>query len=226
MPTMNQSVKDRAEFEHAIQSLEAQIANLGAHLTIDSSTRLAYSRGIRKMADQLRSDATAGKITWVQAAKEAQETRNLIMEIARQRSTPVGRSMAQQLKAQGYSLNELVAAQTKRHYGEGAVFSRLSAVQKNKIYADIVMSAGKSNPAVTRAMSRLSYAGRGLLLFSLTLSAYSIATSSDKAATAARELTVTGAGIGGGIAGGALAGLACGPGAPLCATLGHSSVVP
>ena len=69
-------------------------------------------------------------------------------------------------------------------------------------------------------MSRLSHAGRGLLFLSLGLSVYSVATSQNKAATAVKELAITGAGIGGGIAGGALAGLACGPGAPVCVTVG------
>jgi hypothetical protein len=69
-------------------------------------------------------------------------------------------------------------------------------------------------------MRRLSRAGRGLLVVSVGLSAYEIATADDKLKVAGRELTVTGAGIGGGIAGGALAGLACGPGAPVCVTVG------
>ncbi|BDT61250.1 hypothetical protein MasN3_47440 [Massilia varians] len=220
MATTEKNEKDRIAFEDTIQSLEAQIANLGAHLTIDARARMAYTREIRKMADQLRNNAATGRITWAQAAQEAQETRNLIMDIVRHRSTPIGRSMAQRLKAQGYSLNELIATQTRRKYGENAVFSTLSTAQKNQVYADIVTSAGKSNPTVTRAMSRLSYAGRGLILLSLGLSVYSIATATNKTATATRELALTGAGIGGGIAGGAIAGLACGPGAPVCVTVG------
>lgn len=219
-PDRHPAPADRIAFEAAIQSLEAQLANLGAHLGIDAHARAAYAREIRKMADGLRSEALAGKLTWQQAAQEAQQTRNLIMEVVRSRSTPVGRSMAQQLKSQGYSLNELVASQTRRLHGPHATFSTLPAAQKNAIYANIVASAGKSNPAVTRAMARLSYAGRGLLLLSLALSAYSIATSADRTATATRELALTGAGIGGGIAGGALAGLACGPGAPVCVSVG------
>ena len=69
-------------------------------------------------------------------------------------------------------------------------------------------------------MARLSRAGRGLLVLSVAISVYSIATSDDPVRATGRELAVTGAGIGGGIAGGALAGLACGPGAPVCVTIG------
>lgn len=69
-------------------------------------------------------------------------------------------------------------------------------------------------------MRNLSYAGRGLLVVSIALSVYTIATADDKAAATGREAAITGAGIGGGIAGGAIAGLACGLGAPVCVTIG------
>lgn len=49
---------------------------------------------------------------------------------------------------------------------------------------------------------------------------YAVATADDKVTTSGRELAVTGAGVAGGFAGGALAGLACGPGAPVCVTVG------
>lgn len=81
-------------------------------------------------------------------------------------------------------------------------------------------SAGKSRSTVTVAMRRLSYAGRSLIFVSVAISVYSVATSEDKLRTAGRELSATGAGIAGGVAGGALAGLACGPGAPVCVTVG------
>lgn len=212
--------KDRALFESAMRALEAEAANIGAHFALDSAARQAYSRQIRAMADKLRTDATNGRITWAQAAKQAQETRNLIIELVRSRSTPVGRAVAESLKREGRTLNELVARKSLQLYGRDADFGRLSASQQNQVYADIVKSAGKSNPRVTVLMRRLSYAGRGLIVLSLALSVYKVAMAEDKLDAAGEEVAVTGAGIGGGIAGGALAGLACGPGAPVCVTVG------
>ena len=73
---------------------------------------------------------------------------------------------------------------------------------------------------IPRRPRQFGTAGRGLLVLSLAVSIYQIATAEDRLVAARREVAVTGAGIGGGIAGGALAGLACGPGAPVCVTAG------
>lgn len=210
----------RIDFENAIKALEAQAANLGAHLTIDSASRQAYTREIATMAEVLRRDAVSGKITWAQAAQQAQETRNLVMEATRLRSTPVGRSFAQRMKPTGFSLNELIAKHARKMYGESVIFSRLTLAQKNRIYAGVVAAAGRSNVKVSAALARVAFSGRSLLILSLGISTYTIVTSTDKVAAAKKEALVTGGGIAGGIAGGALAGLACGPGAPLCVTVG------
>lgn len=142
------------------------------------------------------------------------------MELIRTRSTPVGLSIAQKMKSQGKTLNEMIALKSKSRYGSNASFYNLTTQQQNNIYLEIVEAAGKSRPEVTSAMKNLSYAGRGLILLSIALSVYTIAAAEDKYATAKKEAAIGGAGVSGGIAGGALAGLACGPGAPVCVTVG------
>lgn len=211
---------DRSAFENAVRGLEADIANAGTHLALDAAARQSYSRQIALMAAELRAAASSGRITWAQAAQQAQETRNVIMEVIRGRSTPVGRAMAEQLKREGRTLNDLIARKAQQMYGSGVRFDALTPHQRNAVYAEIVASAGRSNPRVTTAMRRLSHAGRGLLFVSLALSVYTVATAENKGQAAAREVAITGAGIGGGMAGGALAGLACGPGAPVCVAVG------
>lgn len=211
---------DRRMFEHAIEALQAEVANIGAQLSIDSSARLAYSTQIRALAGELAAEANAGRMTWRQAAERAQAARNEIMEVVRARSTPSGRAMAERLKSEGKTLNELIARKATQLFGPGTEFARLSEAEKNRVYAEIVKSAAKSNARVDAAMRQFSRAGRALLFMSIAMSVYQIANADDKIATAGREIAVTGAGIGGGIAGGALAGLACGPGAPVCVTIG------
>jgi len=211
---------DEAIFERTIKSLEAEISNAGAHMAMDARARSLYAQEIHRMSAKLRADALARRISWAAAARQAQETRNLILEIFRSKSTPVGRALAESMKKKGLSLNQLIALKTVELHGEHAVFSRLSSVKQNAIYASIVTSAGKSNVYVTRAMMTLRHAGRGLIFMALALSAYNIATSSNKVMAFQRELASNSAGIAGGIGGGLLAGLACGPAAPICVTIG------
>lgn len=211
-------IEDRLAFESAIRALEAQLANASAHLTIDARARHIYETQIKAMSDGLRTQAESGKITWAKAAREAQETRNVIMEVMRGRSTPVGRSIAERLKLNGKTLNEMIARKTQTLFGSKVVFDRLSAQQQGQVYAEIVKSAGKSDPKISA--SKLSIAAKSLIFVTLAFSVYNIATAEDKVDAAKKEVVVATVSITSGIAGGAIAGLACGPGAPVCVTLG------
>lgn len=211
---------DEEVFENAIKSLEATAASTGMHLEIDSTARRIYAREIKAMSDNLRSDVARGKLTWVQAAQQAQTTRNIIMQLSRSNTTPVGRAYAQRTKLEGRGLNALVAEKTVKLFGKSALFDRLTSSQQNRVFAEIVASAGRSQPVVTRNVARLSYLGRSVILLSVALSIYNVLTARDKSTAIKREVATTTAGIGGSIAAGALAGLACGPGAPVCVTIG------
>lgn len=211
---------DNGSFEDAIAVFRAEIANAAAHGTIDSQARLTYDRLIMSMSRELSARAAAGKISWQAASEQAHGARNATMDVIRTRSTPVGRALAQSLKREGRTLNELVARKTVQLFGSQAQVARLTLTQRNRVYAAIIEAAGKSNPRITTYMRNLSFAGRGLLVASLAYSVYAIATSDQPVRTAGREGTVLGSGIAGAAAGGAVAGLICGPGAPVCVTVG------
>jgi hypothetical protein len=216
----NEDQKNNQIFEATIRALESEIANIGAHVTLDSEARKAYKKQIFAMSSELRLSAESGRISWLSAATQAQNTRNVVMEIIRSKSTPIGLALAQQLKKEGKTLNELVARKTQQLHGRGAMFDGLSKVDQNKIYSEVVKSAGKSNPKVTAQMKVASHGGRGLIFLSIALSVYTVATAENKLDAAGKEIVITGVSIGGGIASGALAGLVCGPGAPVCVTVG------
>ncbi|KIC86670.1 hypothetical protein [Pantoea agglomerans] len=212
--------RGRERFEEAVNALQGDVSAAAARLSVDPRLRLEYSKRIKEMAEDLRSRANLGLITWEQAAREAHETRNLIMDMVRSRSTPLGRAMAEQMKSSGKTLNELVAKKATSLFGPTANFNTLSETQKNQVYASIVESAGKSNPQVNLRMMRLSRAGKGLIVLSIAISFYEIYTAENKVSEMGRQLAINGAGIAGGAAGGAMAGLMCGPGAPVCVVLG------
>lgn len=213
--------KSREQFDAAINALQGDVAAAAARLSVDPRLRIEYSKRIKEMAEDLKSRANLGLITWEQAAREAQETRNLIMEMIRTHSTPLGRAMAERIKSSGKTLNELVAKKATSMFGPKVNFATLSETQKNQVYASIVESAGKSNPKVNLKMLQLSRAGKGLIVLSIAISVYEIYTAEDKVTETGKQLAVNGAGIAGGAAGGALAGLVCGPGAPVCVLIGR-----
>jgi hypothetical protein len=172
------------------------------------------------MSDNLRREVAKGNLTWAQAAEHAQSTRNTVMQLARSRTTPVARAFAEHKKAEGRGLNALIAEKTAKLFGKNAIFTKLPSSMQNRVFAEIVASAGRSQPTITHNVLRLSYLGRSVILLSLALSTYNVLTASNKSTAVKRELVTTTAGIGGSIAAGALAGLACGPGAPVCVTIG------
>jgi hypothetical protein len=211
---------DREAFEEAADALQADVTAAATMAVSDGRVRDLYQRTIKNLIDGLRADASSHRITWADAAQQASSARNSTMELLRSQSSPVGRAMAEQLKAQGKTLNELVARYSLKLFGEDAHFDSLSIAEKNRVYAAIVEAAGRSNPRVNVMMATVSHVGRGLVILSIAISVYKVATSDDPWNTAEREVAVTGGGIAGGVAGGALAGLACGPGAPVCVTIG------
>lgn len=208
------------EFERAMDALRAELANAGAHMTIDGTLRAEYDKLVSRMSRELRREVNLGHISWRQAAEEAVGARNHILESIRSKNTPVGKAIAESLKSKGLTLNELIARKTIQLFGPDADFNRLTPKQKNEVFAAIVESAGKSRPKLTARMRTVSRAGKGLLVLSVAISVYVVATAENKGEALAQETAATAAGIGGGIAGGAIAGLACGPGAPVCVTVG------
>lgn len=211
---------NEATFDAAMEQLRVQAINLATHLSVDPAVRLAYGRNIQAMSQDLRMQAKLGYISWSEAAAQANTLRNELMEIARSRSTPLGKAMAEQLKKNGKTLNETVAKYTLEIFGKNADFTRLRPDQQNTVFAKVVERSGVSNPKVNLDMMRLSMAGRALWVISISLAVYNISTAQNKVEAAQKEAGYAGAGIAGGVAGGALAGLICGPGAPVCVAVG------
>ena len=100
---------DEEAFENTIKSLEATAASAAMHLELDSTARRIYVREIKAMSDSLRREVASGKITWAQAADQAHDTRNVVMQLIRSRTTPPARAFAEYKKAEGRSLNALIA---------------------------------------------------------------------------------------------------------------------
>ncbi|ECE6340666.1 hypothetical protein ACO0LQ_000332 [Salmonella enterica] len=211
---------DLENFKREIAILEGEINSAMATLNLKAHLRSEYIKATNLIAKELFLGASRGMITWGQAAQEASSTRNTIMDLIRSRSSPVGKALAQSLKIQGKTLNELIARYAIKLYGENVDFNHLSTSQQDQVYAEIVKASGRQRPAANKLAVRFSRAGRILIFISLAISIYLIYEEEDPLYELERQIVIGVAGIEGGWAGGSLAGLMCGPGAPVCVLIG------
>lgn len=153
-----------------------------------------------------------------EAARQVQFIRNEILAAQRLQSSDIGRAKAVSLKKTGLTLDELLNKYAQQKFKKP--FAGLTAYEKNVVQLEIIESSGRPRQAVTAAAQRYSALGRALLVVTVGVAVYNIATAEDKVQAVAHEGAVIGGGFAGGAAGGAIAGLACGPGAPVCVTVG------
>ena len=211
---------ERDAFDSAIAALRADFTAMAAMTVNDAHVRRLYQQEVTRLARALEQEAIAGRISWHTAAQRAQTLRNDVMSLMRGRTSSVGRALAEYMKRDGLTRETLLARYSERLFGRGVPFTSLDASQQARVHAEIVAAAGRASPQVNAMLARWSQIGRGVIVVSLAVSVYAVVVDEDPGRAALREGVVLGAGIGGGVAGGAAAGLLCGPGAPLCVTVG------
>lgn len=209
---------DRSELNAALSQMESAATNFAHRFIKDGKVRISYINKTKKLAQEYRARVTLGAMSPWEAAKEAHGIRNQILEAQRIHSSDIGKALAVNMKKTGKTLTELT-----EHYSQsrfGAPFQNLSTASQNTVYLEIIDSAGRPRPAMNATANRYSKLGRGLLVVTLGVATYNIAVADDKAQATAREGVILTGGFAGGAAGGAAAGLVCGPGAPVCVTIG------
>lgn len=202
----------------SLELLRTESLNFGYRLINDGAVRAAYLRNTELVAKTLLQEVQAGRLSPANAAREANQIRNSIMEAARISSSDIGRASAEALKATGKTLPELEALYANQLFKQA--FKDLSEAEKNQVWLEIVAASGRPRPAVNLRAMRWSRLGKGLVLLAAAVAVYNVVTAEDPKRQAAKEVVSGGAGVLGGMAVGALAGLACGPGAPVCVGIG------
>lgn len=211
-------VPDDQILEFALSQMESVAFNFAYRHVKDGQVRKSYINQTLKLSQEYRANVKSGSMTAGQAAEQVHVIRNEILEAQRLRSSDIGKAKAISLKRTGITFEDLTAKYAKLKFGK--MFNSLSINQKNIVYLEIIESSGRPRPSVNAAAIRYSRFGRGLLIVTVGIAIYNIATAENKVRATTREGVVIGAGFMGGAAGGALAGLACGPGAPICSTVG------
>ncbi len=206
----------RQQLEDALAALDGTAMPFATRFIQDSGARAQYRQSIAEAVAEIRADVASGRITPAQGAMRAQQLRNEIMALARSHSSDLGRAMAESLKREGKTLEELVARYAERLFQQAP--ETLTEAQRGSVMREIVAAAARDNAQVSGILRFLGPASRGVMALSLGLAIYDVYRAPDRPREALHQGVVLGAGVGGSYVVGALgSSLICGPGAPVCA---------
>jgi hypothetical protein len=208
VPTKSRALAD------ALMAFESTALIFGEKFIRDSRVRTNYFNQAREASKEIEAYVYMGEMSAEEAALRVNELRNALLDAGRLQSSDVGRAVAELEKATGKTLEELQAKYANQLFK--TEFATLNAAQRDSVFLEIVRAGGRPNPKYTKLAARVGKVGKGVLIVSFAFAFYNVATSDRPG----REAVKQSASIGAGILGGAAAGLACGPGAPVCVGVG------
>ncbi|PHV11331.1 hypothetical protein [Chitinimonas sp. BJB300] len=198
------------EFGDAIRALESELASFTAHAINDDAVRADYRKKTQAAVNEIIDAVKQRKLTPHEGAQAANALRNQIMELSRSNLTSFGLAYSKSLKETGKTIAELEQKYALKLFSKD--FATVTPSEREAVWREIIDRAGASNGAVNRVSRVAGNAGRALLIASLAIAVYSVATADDKPREAAKQATGLGAGIAGGAAGGAaIVAIASGP---------------
>jgi hypothetical protein len=201
----------------ALDEFESDAINFASRFIPDYDVRLGYQAQIKQMSDRIVEEVQQKVITAEEGQRLAHQLRNEILTTSRGASSDVGRAWAESLKRAGRDLADLQEKYAKKLFNRD--FAALREGEQGEVFLEVIKASGRAEPSVVVNSLRLARLSRGLLFVTAAFAVYQVATSDRPGREAVKQGTVIGAGIGGAALGGAVAGLACGPGAPVCVGL-------
>ena len=204
--------------EETVAALRSELLNFAERFIKDKSIRLDYISKAEDAARELLQAVEEGTLSAAEAASQARAMRNGLLDAARIHSSDIGRAAAEAEKATGLSMDALLSKYSQRLFQRE--FSALSTAEQDVVFIEMARAAGRPNVKFTGIASRLGTAGKGILVISIALAVYSIASSERPGRETVKQGVGAGVGFLGSLAGGAGAGLVCGPGAPICVGVG------
>jgi hypothetical protein len=200
--------------ESALMAFDSTALVLSERFIKDARVRANYVEQAKAASRELEAFVAMGEMSAEEAALKINEFRNALLEASRLNSSDIGRAFAVVEKATGLTMEKLQAKYAAKLFKKE--FAILSAAERDTVLMEIVRAGGRPNPKFTGLAAKLGKAGKGLLIVSFAFAAYNVATSDRPEREAVKQT----ASIGAGILGGAAAGMACGPGAPVCVAVG------
>lgn len=204
--------------QDALDSLRSEIGNFSQRFIQDAGVRADYVAQAEGVPQEILAKVQSGELTAAEGAEQAHSMRNALLDSARLKNSDIGRAVSEAEKASGLTMEQLLAKYANRLFNKE--FSALTVSEQDAVFFQVIRAAGRPNPRFTALASNLGKAGKGLVVLSLAFAVYSIAESERPGREAVRQTVDTGVSFLGSLAGGAVAGLACGPGAPICVAVG------
>ena len=218
-PVPKNATPAEREFYRGIDLFRTELMNFGSRMDLTGDVRTDYLKTIRFAANEFVDLVKSGHISYEEGARRANGLRNVIFEMSRRTDSELFRAYAQLIKPKPKLFEWFLEHYSKEVFKKG--FSALTTeAQRNRVYYEVILAAGRDNKAVSGITPYLGTAGKVCLVASIAISVYTIATAEDKVNAAGKEGSSILGGIAGGAAGGAAAGLLCGPGAPVCSGIG------
>ena len=206
--------KQHAVLEESLRAAEAEAVAFAQRFIKDAHVRANYIAEAQKFSAETMAEVQAGKLTPQAGATRAHALRNSLLDASRLSSSDIGRAVAEAEKATGKTIQALMEYYAKKLHGRP--FSSLSAAEQDLVFLEIIRASGRPNPRFSAAALRLGTVGKGILVVTIAVAAYTIVTSDRPGREAAHQGTTVAVGFMGSVAGGAAAGFVCGPGAPVC----------
>ena len=137
--------------------IEAESANIAREIMKNVSVREAYIRNIKEMSNQLlkevekEQDIHKRKILAKQLAQDANKFRNEIMSDMRSKSAYFGRSIAEAMKRDGKSFEEMIEKKIK-DLKYNKPFKQLTKQEQTKVFEEIIKTSRESNKKINAKM--------------------------------------------------------------------------
>ncbi|WP_241021725.1 hypothetical protein [Burkholderia sp. Ac-20353] len=206
----------RSDFlEKAIASFEAAATRFAYDVIKNEDTRKRYMAHIKEVSDEVRKEVDSGRISVKEGALFCNQTRDQLFVEYRKYTTATGVAEAERLKLKAKGFDYYLDRYAMRDFGKP--FSDLAEVERNKVYYEVIKSAGRPNAGVNARIMKMRAYSTVLILLTAMLAANEVYRAEDKIKELARQGSIIAGGmVGGGVAGFYVSFL-CGPAEPICA---------
>jgi hypothetical protein len=216
-PPADRTEPPEGSLREALRALKDEGTTFSVRFIQDWWVRQNYLAEIKRYSSDLEELASSGRMTYQQAAENANWLRNQILRSSRTASTDLGAAIAQFAKKEGRTLPDLLEKYAGEFFGEP--FAKLDGPKQSTVLIEIIRASGRDSEFWTAVSKNLGRLGGPIVALTAALSFYHVYTATDKVDATAREVAQLSAGFLLGTGLGA-AGTLCGPFAVICVPAG------